>query len=476
MSTARRLSILFTVAALALPASRFAGLAAPEQAAIDRISAESMRGNLSFLASDDLEGRSTPSHGLDVAADFIASRFRAAGLDPIGPSGSYFQDANFAQIKPNLDSLSVTLIQAGSELKLDRSDARVESLAALDVNNAPVLNLPENGLIPDVAGKIVAGDSRRWGDEGLLAQLQSHKPALIVLFSRRRRPADSDESLLPLDIYLAPVVHIYNTDAVEALHRSSALTVTAHMAAPQRHDVVLRNVGGILRGSDPAFASQAVVVTAHYDHLGERTSGPGDRVYDGANDNASGVVSVIEVANALASLNPHPRRSILFMTFFGEEEGLLGAYYYVRHPLFPLNDTVANINLEQMGRTDDLGGREVDAFAFTGPSYSDLPELVSSAAHSEGVNTWQKRSADEFFDRSDNYAFAVHGVIAHTIVVAFEYPDYHAVGDKWRKIDYANMAKVDRGVAAGIVAIADAPDRPQWSNSNAAARYRESAP
>jgi Zn-dependent M28 family amino/carboxypeptidase len=247
------------------------------------------------------------------------------------------------------------------------------------------------------------------------------------------------------------------------------------MAAPARRDVTLRNVGGILRGSDPALASQAVVLTAHYDHLGEEDPGPGDRIFNGANDNGSGVVSVIEIASALAALHPHPRRTILFMTVFGEEEGLLGAYYYARHPIIPLKDTVANINLEQMGRTDDTGGKELDAFAFTGPSYSDLPEIVSAAASAEGVKTWQKRSADEFFDRSDNYAFALRGVVAHTVVVAFEYPDYHAVGDEWRKIDYDNMAKVDRGVAAGVLAIADAADRPHWSDAKAAARYRESA-
>lgn len=476
LSSRRLVFIVAAASTLALYAARFNGIAGPEQAAIDRISADSMRGNLSFLASDLLEGRGTPSRGLDVAADFIASRFRAAGLETIGPNGSYFQDASFAQVTPNLDSLSVVLKQEGAELHLDRSDVRIQSLTALDIASAPVLKLPGNGLIPDVAGKIVAGDSRRWGEEALLPQLQSRKPAMILLLSRRRRPREADEFLTPLDIYSAPVLRIYNEDGAAALNRAGDLTITVHMGAPARHDVVLRNVGAILRGSDPALASQIVAVTAHYDHLGEEPPGPGDRIFNGANDNGSGVVSVIELASALAALNPHPRRTILFMTFFGEEEGLLGSYYYVRHPLFPLQDTVANINLEQMGRTDDTGGKEANAFAFTGPSYSDLPDLFSVAAHAEGVNTWSKRSADDFFDRSDNYAFALRGVVAHTIVVAFEYPDYHAVGDEWRKIDYANMAKVDRGVAAGILAIANAPDRPKWSSSSDAARYREGSP
>lgn len=458
--------------ALTLAAARFTGIDPSQQAAIDRISADSMRGDLSFLASNLLDGRATPSPGLDIAAEFIASRFRRAGLEPIGSDGSYFQEANFAVATPNLSNLSVKLDQGGAELDLDNSDVRAESLDSLDVKDAPVLKLPDNGTIPDVAGKIVAGDSRRWGDEALLARLQSRKPAMILLMSRRRRPGDSDQFLEPLDLYAAPVLRLYNSDAVASLSKHSDMSVSVHMAAPSRRNVTLRNVAGILRGSDPALASQALVVSAHYDHLGERPAGPGDRIFNGANDNGSGVVSVTEIAAALATLSPHPRRTIVFITFFGEEEGLFGSYYYVRHPIVPLKDTVANINLEQMGRTDDADGKEIGAFAFTGPSYSDLPALISSAARAEGVKTWSKASADDFFDRSDNYAFALRGVVAHTIVVAFEYSDYHAVGDEWRKIDYGNMAKVDRGVAAGLLAIADSPDRPKWSDSKDAAPYR----
>ncbi len=462
----------FAALALTLGAARFTAIDAPQQAAIDRISADSMRGDLSFLASDLLDGRGTPSAGLDLAAEFIASRFRRAGLEPVGPNGSYFQEANFAVVNPNLTGLSVKLDQDGSELDLDSSDVRVDSLDALDVKDAPVLKLPENGTIPDVTGKVVAGDSRHWGDEAILAQLQSHKPAMILLMSRRRRPKGSEQFLEPLDLYAAPVLRLYNQDAVASLSKHSDMKVSVHTAAPSRRNVTLRNVAGILRGSDPALASQAIVVSAHYDHLGEEAPGPGHRIFNGANDNGSGVVSLTEIASALATLNPHPRRTLVFITFFGEEEGLFGSYYYMRHPIVPLKDTVANINLEQMGRTDETDGKEIGAFAFTGPSYSDLPSLMSSAARAEGIKTWSKAGADDFFDRSDNYAFALHGVIAHTIVVAFEYPDYHAVGDDWRKIDYVNMAKVDRGVAAGLLAIADSPDRPKWSDSADAARYR----
>ncbi|HSI73678.1 MAG TPA: M28 family peptidase, partial [Fimbriimonas sp.] len=174
---------------------------ASRKAVMDSISAQSLQGHLSFIASDLLEGRGTPSRGLDLAAEYIAAQFRRAGLQP-AVNGSYFQE---------------TTIKA-------------------------------------------------------------------------RR--DSDE--------MTPV----------------------------------RNVIGLLPGSDPALKNTYVLVTAHYDHLGMKATGEGDRIYNGANDDGSGTVSVIELAGALAKYKP--KRSIVFMTFYGEERGLVGSRYYGSHPVFPL--------------------------------------------------------------------------------------------------------------------------------------------
>jgi len=460
---------LIAVVVFAVCAVAYAELPAPEQAAIDRISAESLRANLSYLASDELEGRGTPSHGLDLAADYIAAQFQRAGLDSAA-GGSYFQAANFDEATVNMEGFQLVLMSGGQGIKVSRDDVRVRSLAGLDLTSAPVLKLPGNGAIPPIAGKVVAGDERRYGTETFLNELQARKPALILIVGKtidipRRRDTFLDEA----DGNHAPVIRIRRSEAAALLSDGGDMAVTLHLAKPALKEAVLRNVAALLKGSDPALRNQYLLVTAHYDHLGKSPRG----IFNGANDNASGTVSVIEIARALAALNPHPKRSILFMTVFGEEEGLLGSYYYAEHPLVPLKDTVANINLEQMGRTDEKSGKRILAFTFTGPSYSNLPEIVGSAAKAEGISTWKLKDADSYFDRSDNYAFALRGVVAHTIAVAAEYSDYHALGDKWEKIDYANMAKVDRGVAAGIVAIADNPEPPKWSNATAAAVYRD---
>jgi hypothetical protein len=443
-------------------------LPAAEEAALDRITADNLSADLAYLASDELAGRDTPSPGLELAADYIAAHFRKGGLDPAGPDGSYFQVAKFERVTPDPEGVGLELKSGTKEIRVVADRVHARSEAAVDYKDTPVLKLPASGAIPDIAGRVVVGNER-YATREMHDELQARKPALIVLVSRSRK-------LQPLGPHLeeadsVPVVQIYDSEAAALLSRDGELVLSLHVGAPVVERLPLRNVAAILRGSDPVLRDQYVVLTAHYDHLGRNAEG----IFHGANDNASGTASVIEIADALAAFNPHPKRSILFMTFFGEEKGLLGSTYYAHHPLVPLKSTVANVNLEQMGRTDDNSGTEVGTFAFTGPSFSNLPAIVSDAAKLAGVKTYKRRDADDFFDRSDNYAFARQGIVAHTIAVAFEFPGYHALGDTLDKIDYANMAKVDRGVAAGIVELADEPDPPKWSESKAAAVYRNAS-
>jgi len=157
---------LFVIAFCATLFALGAGQISPaEQAALDRISASSLRGNLSFLASDALEGRNTPSRGLDIAAEFIAAQFRRAGLEPVTKDGSYFQTAEYAEVTPKTADFAMTLTTGGNVLTLSSADVRVRSLKALDMTDAPVIDLPAaaDAPLPEIAGKIVAGDARRWG-------------------------------------------------------------------------------------------------------------------------------------------------------------------------------------------------------------------------------------------------------------------------------------------------------------------------
>jgi len=228
-----------------------------------------------------------------------------------------------------------------------------------------------------------------------------------------------------------------------------------------------------LKGSDPALNDTYILVTAHYDHLGVRQTTDGPVIYNGANDDGSGTVSVIELATAFGSAKVRPKRSIVFMTFFGEERGLLGSRYYSQHPLEPIAKTIADINLEQVGRTDDTEGPRVGGASMTGFDFSDIGPIFAAAGKAVGVDvTKHPKNSDSFFGRSDNQAIANLGVPAHTLCTAYMFPDYHAPGDHWDKVDFANMEKVDRMVALGLYMIADSPTEPRWNASNPkTARY-----
>jgi len=240
-------------------------------------------------------------------------------------------------------------------------------------------------------------------------------------------------------------------------------------------DKPVRNVIGVLKGSDPNLSATYLIVSGHYDHVGVRGT-EGDTIYNGANDNGSSIVSIIELAKAFGAMKTKPKRSILFMAFWGEEKGLRGAQYYSQNPLIPLAQTVGMINLEQLGRTDDTEGPQVSRFAFTGFDFTDIPKTFAAEAKKLGVQVDNRPLGDPYFMASDNAALAAVGVPAHTISVSYEFPDYHKVSDHWDKIDYDNMAKVVKAVGLGVFALANSEKAPAWNEGNPKTkRYVEAA-
>lgn len=307
------------------------------------IKADALRGHVSFLASDLLEGRDTPSRGLDIAGEYIASQFRRYGLEPAGDQ-EYFQGVTFG---------------------------------------------PEDG-----------------------------------------NPAKS------------------------------------------------RNVIGILRGSDPMLKDQYVMLSSHYDHVGvvkEPKEGATDIIFNGANDDASGTASVLEIAYALSSLHPRPRRSVIFILFCCEEKGLVGSRWYAEHPAAPIVKTVAHLNLEQLGRTDATEGVKLATLNLTGFDFSSVTQALIGAGKLTEVKVLKdEKGSDAYFNRSDNGPLARLGIPAHTASVAYGFPDYHEAGDEWQKLDYENMAKVDHALGVAILHLANSAAPPKWNEAYApAAQYVE---
>ena len=218
------------------------------------------------------------------------------------------------------------------------------------------------------------------------------------------------------------------------------------------------NVAGVLPGSDPALRDEVVVIDAHYDHIGiAATPLNGDSINNGADDDASGVVAVLEVARMLASSPQRPRRTIVFLLTTGEERGLLGTRWYIEHPVRPLERTVANLEIEMIGRPDSLAGGTGKAW-LTGYDRSSMGRLLRD----NGIPlVADPRPAEQFFERSDNIAFARRGIPAHTISSFNMHTDYHRVTDEARLVDAGHLAAVINATARAARLLADGP-APQW--------------
>jgi hypothetical protein len=490
---------------VALPQTRRSSNAPKNKAVLDRISADSLRGHLSFIASDLLEGRDTPSRGLDVAAEYIAAQFRRAGLEAVGDD-SYFQTANWVQMAPNPQGFVLSLSRSGRLISISDQQISLALDQGLNLNNAGVVKVDFKDAAAlaalteeQISGKVVMTeipDFRR-ADRAQMMELfraqnefvnrmKSLNAALIISIDRQsgsgagastRRLIDPENRRAQRPGSPVPLMTIHDALAAKFYDELTAgvsdATLSLSALPAIERPVRLRNVIGLLRGSDPKLKDTYVLVTAHYDHEGVRPGGAGDRIFNGANDDGSGTVSVIELAAALATSRPRPKRSIVFMTVFGEEKGLLGSRYYGRHPIFPIEKTVADINLEQVGRTDSAEGPQLSNATLTGFDFTDLSETFRAAGKQTGVTLYKhEKNSDAYFGRSDNQALADQGVPAHTLCVAFDYPDYHGAGDHWDKIDYENMAKVNRMIALALLMIASNPREPKWNEANPkTARY-----
>ncbi|MEK6409348.1 MAG: M28 family peptidase [Acidobacteriota bacterium] len=474
------------------------------RAALDRVSADSLRGHLSFIASDALQGRNTPSPGLDIAAEYVAAQFRRAGLEPAGGEG-FFQAANFLLSETPMDAFELKLKAGAETISVAKTQVSFNIAKELNVS-APHLKVDfadasaVAALTPEqVEGKAVITeipDPRRaegprrlelfMAREEFLKKMTVLKAALVISIDRlstigagagQGRLIDPEDRRAFFRESSMPVITVHDPKVIKLYDELKPGPATAELQlrlpAPVERPVRLRNVIGLLRGSDPILKDTYVMVTAHYDHIGTRPELAGDNIFNGANDDGSGTVSVIELASAFSTLKQRPKRSIIFMTFFGEEKGLLGSRYYGRHPVFPIAKTIADINLEQVGRTDSSEGPQVANATLTGFDYSEVGTIFQAAGKLMGITVYKhEQNSDSYFGRSDNQALADQGVPAHTLCTAFVYPDYHGAGDHWDKIDYANMEKVDRMVGLALIMIANNPEAPKWNETNPkAARY-----
>ena len=457
-----RHSIVAVPALAALFLSAAAGAEAP------LVRPEAVRAHVEFLASDALNGRGSGTRDELIAATYAAAQLRQFGAEPAGDDGGYIQHVDLVQRELAGPPSLVLSPHSGPESRLVHGREVIVAAMAGPRVEASLQKLDAAG-----AGKVRPGaavfltDSRPPGIAGAI-----ERGAAIVLTAADAQTTarwEAQAARIPrLAAYLAafgeapsegrPTVVILGTDAarvVATLPEGSRVRVEGELKAMERGSTA--NVVARLPGSDPKRASEAMLLTAHIDHLGLGDPVDGDAIYNGANDDASGVAAVLELARALAS-GPRPRRTVLFALFGSEERGGYGAAYFRERPPIPLDRIVANIEFEEIGLPDPK--MPPHTLWLTGWERSDLgPSL---AAHGARLVA-DPHPEEDFFRRSDNYLLARRGVVAHTVCSNALYPQYHQPSDDPGILDYGHMAETIGSLIDPIRWLLDSDFRPRWT-------------
>jgi hypothetical protein len=503
------------------------GLQAQEKAPqLDSIRKDDMRADLFFLAGDSMKGRVTNSPTNLIAAEFIQSRFERVGLKPAGPEGSYFQHYNL--IEPVIgeeNSLEVlngdgpriklrmlhksfypeyfsvsghaqgSLVFAGFGMTVpdlnydDYRRANLSGKIVLVLDHEPGEKDPSSpfdGLVLSDSSQPLrkALFAQAHGAAGILFARDVHNhpgPENFGEVARSNWPAFSLASWIgkvriPAAAISSSLASILIRDTHKTLEElsKSAETPTGiePIAVPGiqvslttnvvRRTILDRNVIGLVEGSDPKLRDEYVIVCAHYDHEGA----VGTQIYDGADDDGSGVVGLIEIAQAYglaARAGQRPRRTVMFAAWNSEERGLLGSWAYTEYPLLPLDKLVAVLNMDMIGRNEEIQvgaderfrGMEVqsaesnsNALNIIGTLRSpDLKQETERANKVIGLDLKFRydNNISNLLRRSDHWPFIQHGVPAIWIFTGL-HPDYHTVYDRPAKINYGKMEKVVRCV------------------------------
>ncbi len=448
-----------------------------------------------LIAADSMMGRANPSPGLARTAQYVESEFRRYGLRPGGDGGTYRQ--HFGLIRWTIDAS-----RSGVEL----IGSRARALASIGVEARYIDGrVPANSVQGDVL--LLAGDLRPGKDLAgriVLLVLDYSRPlppnlgddiyrlagagpdAVLVLsnrdpstFAERLRTARMPRltrETLPDTVSPAPLLEIHERTLGPILReagidpdqirrkKQSTRTLVAGLEARIRlarrveSRMELPNVIGILEGRDPALRHEYLAYSAHIDHIGVSPGQP-DSINNGADDNASGVAGLLELARAFSRPGARPRRSLLFLAPSAEDPGLLGSAHFTEHPTVPLDSIVADINMDLIGRN------WTDSVIAVGVEQSDLGttlQQVVSAHRDLRMTPIRDRWPEErIFYRSDHYNFARRGVPV-LFFTSGTHPDYHRPTDTADRIDGEKMSRLVRLLFHLGTEVANRSERPRW--------------
>ncbi len=497
------------------------------------ITAAELKDYLSFVASDLMEGRADPSRGLDTTALFLATALSRAGATPAGDDGSFFQritlkrdrvveDGTYAEVNGTRFAYAKDFVVAppaargvvtgpmvfaadGWFVKSRNADAYrtvdPKGKIAIVVENA----LPWGVSRADIRGK--EGEdymgpqayARQKGAIAVIVLRTLNARAMSASDDRMRKQAEEPEyypERLPGPTPELPTMYVHASvaDAIFEGERATAravlnaaesearvkpfeLTPSRRMSFAIRtatEKVVSQNVVAVVEGSDPALRREYVALGAHYDHVGIGRPVNGDAIYNGADDDGSGTVALLAMAEALENAPRRPKRSVLLVWHMGEEMGLWGSRYFTTFPTVPLERVVAQLNIDMIGRSRPPDDEDPRDRSLSGPNETyvigskmmstQLGELTAAVNDSYAKLSYNYRYDDpkdpeQFFYRSDHINYARKGI---PIVFYFTgvHRDYHQPGDEVSKIDFRKYEAIARTIYVTMWEIGEMKARP----------------
>lgn len=469
------------------------------------IDTDLLRRHVAALAADSMQGRRSGSEGEQLAARYVSLEFERIGLQPAGDSNTYLQSfyMNRARI------YSTSYLQVGDDTLRYPVDFKIykvperatiwnaglvfagygihrpgmDSYESLDVTGRiAVVVAPEQRLADSIPQGVQAGDRE------LAAWAREVGAAGVILLSRSsdtERPWNRERYLAaevfnPIDTSGFLWIKIADGERFLKRHFPQHSMATGFPESSSVAEVRVRsvmdieplnglNVLGVIEGTD--LIGEHIIVTAHLDHLGVTSDGGNDSIYNGALDNASGVASMLEVAHSLSRSRARPRRSIIFMAPSGEEQGLIGARYFIEH-LTVQGDIVGNVNLDILGFA--LRGDQ-GWMTLLGAEYTDMGATFENAARSVGVKI-APNLLPSLFLRGDGYAFASSGIPSISPTSGMHGRDrmsgfnlfkaiYHQPSDELGNVplDFEILRQQTQTVAAGVWELANRVQPPQWT-------------
>lgn len=426
-----------------------------------RVCTPCLRANMEFLASDALRGRESATNDERVAAEYIGAQLRQYGLEPV--RGSFVQRVEMVQpvVKaPPVLALETTgpqRWQHGKEIMVFRTSgepfrAPLVGSESEDVTSAAVL-MDEPPASPRGIFKSVV----EYGARGAAAVIIPENEAIAKYLApqrgdpvevRKRLKSAGQQRGSPHVIFVSPAV----AAQLKAAPAGTPISLEIERGEPQL--TATWNAVAMIRGRDPKLREQAILLSAHLDGQGTKP-GAGDQIFNSADDDASGVTAVLELARLLAQ-GPKPRRTIVFALYGSEEAGGYGSQSFRENPPVPLERIVANLQFEMVGRPDPKVGTKL---WLTGYERSTLGPMLARRGAPIVADPYPDQN---FFQRSDNYGMARAGVVAHTVSSFGLHADYHQPGDEASKIDYAHMTRAVRSLVRPIRWLANAAARPEW--------------